>query len=137
MKEAMKAKENFKRDVIRFTLSAIKQVEIDNRVELDDEEVIKIIQKLLKQRMDAKEQFQSAGRIDLVEKEEAEAEILKLYLPEQLSEEKIRQIVQGVIEKTGANSMKDMGKVMGMSIKECGANADGSMINAIVKQMLS
>jgi len=137
LKEAMKAKDNFKRDVIRFLMSAVKQVEVDERKELSDEDIMKIIQKSVKQREDAIAQYKEGGREDLVEKEQKEAEILKSYLPQQLSDEELKEIVKKVIEEVGASSMKDMGKVMGAAIKKTAGRADGKRINAIVKELLS
>ncbi len=137
LKEAMKAKDNFKRDVIRFLMSAVKQVEVDERKELSDEDIMKIIQKSVKQREDAIAQYKEGGREDLVEKEQKEAEILKSYLPKQLSDEELKEIVKKVIEEVGASSMKDMGKVMGAAIKKTAGRADGKRINAIVKELLS
>ncbi len=137
LKEAMKAKDSFKRDVIRFLMSAIKQVEVDERRELSDEDIMKIIQKSVKQREDAIAQYKEGGREDLVEKEQKEAEILKAYLPKQLSDEELKEIVKEVIKEVGASSMKDMGKVMGVAIKKTAGKADGKRINAIVKELLS
>ncbi|NPA82187.1 MAG: GatB/YqeY domain-containing protein [Epsilonproteobacteria bacterium] len=137
LKEAMKNKDSFKRDVIRFLMSAIKQVEVDERRELSDEDIQKIIQKSVKQREDAIAQYREGGREDLVEKEQKEAEILRSYLPKQLSDEELREVIKEVIEETGASSMKDMGKVMGAAIKKTAGKADGKRINAIVKEMLS
>ena len=137
LKEAMKAKDIFKRDVIRFLMSAVKQVEVDERRELSDEDIQKLIQKSVKQREDAANQYKEVGREDLFEKETKEAEFLKSYLPKQLSDDELKEIVKEVIDKTGASSMKDMGKVMGMVIKKTAGQADGRRINNIVKEMLS
>ncbi|NPA74426.1 MAG: GatB/YqeY domain-containing protein [Epsilonproteobacteria bacterium] len=137
LKEAMKAKDVIKRDTIRFLMSALKQVEVDERKELSDEDIVKIIQKSAKQREDSMKQYKDAGRDDLYQKEQNELNILKSYLPKQLDDEEIRAVVSNVIQKTGATSMKDIGKVMGMAIKECGSRADGKRINAIVKELLS
>ncbi len=137
LKEAMKSKDNFKRDVVRFLMSAIKQVEVDERRELSDEDIQKIIQKSVKQREDAANQYKEGGREDLYEKELKEAEILKSYLPKQLSDEELKAIVEETIKEVGASSMKDMGKVMGAVIKKTVGKADGKRINAIVKELLS
>ncbi len=137
LKEAMKAKDTVKRDTIRFLMSALKQVEVDERKELSDEDIIKIIQKSAKQREDSMAQYKDAGRDDLYQKELNELNILKSYLPAQLSDDELKEIVKNTIEKTGATSMKDIGKVMGAVIKECAAKADGKRINAVVKELLS
>ncbi len=137
LKEAMKSKDSFKRDVVRFLMSAIKQVEVDERRELNDEDIQRIIQKSVKQREDAAAQYKEGGREDLFEKEMKEAEILKSYLPKQLSDEELRAIIEETIKEVGASSMKDMGKVMGAVIKKTVGQADGKRINAIVKELLS
>jgi len=133
---AMKAKDSFKRDVIRFLNSSIKQIEVDERRELSDEEIIKIIQKSVKQREDAIKQFEEASRDDLIEKEKKELEILSSYLPKQLSDEELESIVKEVINEVGAKSMADIGKVMGVAIKKTQGRADGKRINEIVKKVL-
>ena len=137
LKEAMKSKDTFKRDVVRFLMSAIKQVEVDERRELSDEDIQRIIQKSVKQREDAAAQYKEGGREDLFEKEMKEAEILKSYLPKQLSDEELRAIIEETIKEVGASSMKDMGKIMGAVIKKTVGQADGKRINAIVKELLS
>ena len=136
LKAAMIAKENFKRDTIRFLMAAIKQVEVDERIELDDDAIFKIIQKSLKQREDAAKQYKEAGRDDLYEKEEAEAAILKAYLPEQLSTEELTQIIKQHIQACGASSMKDMGKVMQGVSQKVGSRADGKTLSLLVKDLL-
>lgn len=137
LKDAMKAKDVFKRDTLRFLLSALKQIEVDERRELLDEDVLKVLQKLLKQRNDAAEQFKSAGREDLVEKELKEAALLETYLPAQLSDDELQAIILDVIAKVGAKSMQDIGKVMGMAMKVSDGKADGKRINAVAKALLS
>ncbi len=136
LKAAMIAKENFKRDTIRFLMAAIKQVEVDERIEMDDAGIYKLIQKSLKQREDAASQFKDAGRDDLYEKEMREAEILKVYMPEQLSDDALKNIIVATISKVGASSMKDMGKVMKMVNEEVGSQADGKTISTLVKDLL-
>ncbi len=137
LKEAMKNRENFRRDTIRFLMSAIKQVEVDERKELSDEEIYKIIQKSIKQREDAAKQYKEAGREDLFEKEETEARILKRYLPEQLSDEKLEKIVEETIAQIGATSMKDMGKVVKATLEKTGPGADGKRVSEKVKKLLN
>lgn len=137
LKEAMKNKDNFKRDAIRFLMSALKQIEVDERKELSDSDIIKIIQKSLKQRDDAATAFKEADRIDLYDKEMAEAAILKSYLPQQLSDEALKVIVQKHIQSSGATSLKEIGKIMAGVLAECEGVADGKRINAIAKELLA
>jgi uncharacterized protein YqeY len=137
LKEAMKAKETFKRDVIRFVMSAIKQIEVDERKELSDADIEAILTKQVKQRQDAIEQFKSGGREDLVEQNEKEIAILKNYLPEPMSEEEVRETLKTIIAETGAEGMKDMGKVMGTAKAKIGSRAEGRLINQIAKELLS
>ncbi|BCD60297.1 MULTISPECIES: GatB/YqeY domain-containing protein [unclassified Nitratiruptor] len=136
LKEAMKSKDTFKRDTIRFLMSAIKQVEVDTRKELSDEDVIKIIQKSVKQREEAASQYKEGGREDLYEKEMKEAEMLKNYLPKQLSDDELESELKKIIEEVGATSMKDMGKIMGVATKRLAGRADGKRINQMVKKIL-
>ncbi len=136
LKTAMKEKDTFKRDTIRFLMSAIKQVEVDTRKELSDEDIVKIIQKSVKQREEAARQYKEGGREDLYEKEMKEAELLKTYLPKQLSDEELRIEVEKIIKEVGATSMKDMGKVMGVATKKLAGKADGKRINQMVKELL-
>ena len=136
LKEAMKAKDTFKRDTIRFLMSAIKQVEVDSRKELSDEDIVKIIQKSIKQREEAAAQYKEAKRDDLYEKETKEAEILKSYLPAQLSDAELEDEVKKIIEEVGATSLKDMGKIMGVATKRLAGRADGKRINMMVKKLL-
>ncbi len=137
LKEAMKNKDAFKRDAIRFLMSALKQIEVDERKELSDEDIMKIIQKSLKQREDAISAFQEAGRNDLVEKETAEASLLKSYLPQQLSDDELKAIIQKHIAASGISSMKEIGKLMPVILSECAGVADGKRINLIAKTMLA
>ena len=137
LKEAMKAKDTQKRDALRLLNSAFKQIEVDERKELSDEDVIKIIQKQVKQRNDSIEQYKEAGRDDLVAKEQLEIDYYKAYLPAQLSDEELEVALRTIIEKVGATSMKDMGKVMGSATKELSGKADGKRINQAVKKLLS
>lgn len=136
LKEAMKNKENEKRDAIRFLMSALKQIEVDERKELSDADIIKIIQKSLKQREDSMTAFKEAGREDLYAKELAEAAILKVYLPEQLSDEALKAIIQKHIEAIGATSLKELGKIMPLVLAECSGVADGKRINMLAKEIL-
>ncbi len=137
LKEAMKAKDTQKRDALRLLSSAIKQIEVDERRELSDEDIVAIIQKQVKQRNDSIAQYKEAGRNDLVAKEQAEIDVYQTYLPKQLSDEELRDRLQTIIEKVGADSMKDMGKVMGVATKELRGVADGKRINQMVQELLS
>ena len=137
LKEAMKAKDTQKRDALRLLNSAFKQIEVDERKELSDEDVIKIIQKQVKQRNDSIKQYKEAGRDDLVAKEQLEIDYYKAYLPAQLSDEELETALKTIIENVGATSMKDMGKVMGAATKELSGKADGKRINQTVKKLLS
>ncbi len=137
LKTAMKEKDVQKRDALRLLSSAFKQIEVDERKELSDEDVIKIIQKQLKQRNDSIEQYQKAGRDDLAQKEQLEIDYYRVYLPAQLSDEELEAAVLAIIEKTGASSMKDMGKVMGAATKELAGKAEGKRVSACVKKLLA
>jgi len=137
LKNAMKSKNNFDRDVIRMLMSSIKQVEVDERKEVNDAEIIKIIQKSVKQREDAASQYREANRADLYEKEEKEAELLKRYLPAQLSDDELKKIISEVIKKSGASSIKEMGKVMQGALKVTEGKADGKRVSVIVKELLN
>ena len=137
LKDAMKAKDTFKRETIRFLMSAIKQVEVDERRELSDEDITKIIQRSVKQREEAAKQYREANRLDLYEKEEKEAALLKTYLPEQLDDETLKKIIQETIAETGAEGMKAMGSVMKSVMEKVGAAADGKRVSMLVRQLLS
>ncbi len=137
IKEAMKAKENAKRDALRLLSSAFKQIEVDERKELTDEDVIKIIQKQIKQRNDSITQYQTAGRDDLIEKELSEIAFYEPYLPKQLGDEELSSAIKAIISQVGAESMKDIGKVMGMASKELAGKVDGKRINECAKALLS
>ena len=137
MKTAMKAKEEGKQRlaVIRMVRSAIRQQEIDGngKQALDDEGVIAIISKEVKMRKDSLEEFKQGDRQDLVAQTEAEIAVLMPYLPQQLSEEEIRTFVKEAVEKSGASSQKDMGKVMGLLMPKVKGRADGKLVNSIVR----
>jgi len=137
MKDAMRAKEIVKRDTLRNIQASIKQIEVDERREVTDTDVEAILMKYMKQREDAKVQFAEAGRTDLVEKEEAEIAIVKSYLPEPLDDAELESLLKEVIASVGAESMKDMGKVMGAAKSVIGSRADGGRINQTVKELLS
>ena len=136
VKNAMKAKETKKRDALRLLMSAFKQIEVDERKVLSDDDVIKIIQQQVKRRNDAATQYRDAGREDLLEIELTEIAFYEVYLPAQMSDDELSSALKAIIEKTGATSMKDMGKVMGMASKELAGKADGKRINECVKTLL-
>lgn len=136
MKEAMKNKEKDRLAVIRMVRGAIRQQEIDGQKELGEEDVIAVISKEVKMRRDSIEEFQKGGREDLVEKTQAEIDVLMPYLPAQLSEEEVKELVKAAVEQTGAATPKDMGKVMGVLMPKVKGRADGKMVNNIVKSFL-
>ena len=136
LKEAMKQQNTLKRDAIRFLMSALKQIEVDERKELSDADIIKIIQKSLKQREDSMAAFKEANRNDLYEKELADAMVLKAYLPAQLDDDALRAIIQKHIQAVGATSLKEIGKIMPLVLSECEGVADGKRINTIAKELL-
>ena len=137
VKNAMKAKETKKRDALRLLTSAFKQIEVDERRELSDEDVIKIIQGQVKRRNDAVTQYKQAGREDLMQIELDEISFYEPYLPAQLSDDALNDTLKNIIGKVGATTMKDMGKVMGMASKELAGKADGKRINESVKSLLA
>lgn len=137
IKTAMKEKNNAVRDALRLLSSAIKQIEVDERKELTDEDVTKIIQKQVKQRNDAMVQYKDAGREDLYAQEAAEAAIFEAYLPQQLSDDELESALRVIITEVGAASIKDIGKVMGAASKTLGASADGKRINECAKKILT
>ena len=137
VKTAMKAKDTKKRDALRLLMSAFKQIEVDERKELSDDDVIKIIQKQVKSRNDSATQYKDAGRDDLLQVELDEIAIYTQYLPAQLSDDELASTVKDIITKVGATTMKDMGKVMGMASKELAGKADGKRINECVKSLLA
>ena len=137
MKNAMRAKEKDRLVVIRGTIAAIKQREIDEQIELDDTQILAILDKLVKQRRDSAQQFRDAERLDLAEKEEMEMGILQEYLPVALTESEIARLIDEAISTTGAQSMKEMGKVMGMLKPKVQGRADMSQVSTLIKQKLS
>ena len=136
IKTAMRERDTARRDTLRNLSAAIKQIEVDERRELSDQDVEAILMKYAKQREDAKEQFAAGGRDDLVAKEEAELAVVRSYLPEPLSDEELEAIVQEVIAQTGATSLKEMGRVMQEAKAAAGSRADGARINQIAKKLL-
>ena len=137
MKTAMRAKETVRLGTIRLLLAAIKQKEIDERIELDDAAVSSIVEKLIKQRKDSISQFQAAGRDDLVAVEQAELAVLQAYLPEPLSAAEVEAAVTAAIAESGASSAKDMGKVMGLLKPRLAGRADMGQVSALTKARLA
>ncbi|CAE11102.1 GatB/YqeY domain-containing protein [Wolinella succinogenes] len=137
LKEAMKNRDNFKRDTLRMINSAFKQIEVDERRELSDEDVIAILKKACKQREEASAQYKEAGREELYAKEQEEIKIITSYLPEQLSDERLKEELGLILKEVGASSPKDMGKVMGVANSKLSALADGKRISAMVKELLN
>lgn len=139
IKTAMRAKDSLKLEALRAIKSAVmlEQTATGGSDTLSDEQEIKLVQKLVKQRKDSAQIFREQNRPDLAEPEEAQAQVIAQFLPEQLSEEEITAIIQSIIEKTGASGMKDMGKVMGMASKEMAGKADGKTISTVVKAQLN
>ena len=137
MKLALKAQDKSALKAIRMILGAIKQKEIDERIDLDDTQVMAVIQKMVKQRKDSITQFSVAGRTDLVEVEEAELSIINNYMPKQLSEEEIEAAVVKAISDSGADSMKDMGKLMGILKGHLDGKADMGQVSQLIKSKLS
>jgi len=137
MKLALKAQDKSALKAIRMILGAIKQKEIDERIDLDDKQVMAVIQKMVKQRKDSISQFSDAGRTDLVEVEEAELSIINNYMPKQLSEEEIEAAVVKAISDSGADSMKDMGKLMGILKGQLDGKADMGQVSQLIKSKLS
>ena len=137
MKDAMRAKDKDRLGTIRLIQAAIKQREVDERIELDDEQVLAVLDKMVKQRRDSITQYRDAGREELAAKEEAELTILQHYLPEALSEAELDSLIDEAISSTGAESMKDMGKVMGQLKPKVQGRADMGEVSARIKARLT
>jgi uncharacterized protein YqeY len=137
VKAAMRSKDSERLVTLRMITAAIKQKEVDERIELDDHQVIAILDKMARQHNDSIEQYQNAGRNDLVEKEQSELAVVESYLPAQLSEEEVKSLVEKAINTTGASSMKDMGKVMGVLKPELQGRTDMGKVSGIVKSLLT
>ena len=136
MKTAMREKDTERLATIRMLTAAIKQREVDERIELTDDDVIAIVEKLLKQRREAEAQYRAGDRADLADQEASEAALLANYLPEQLDEAEIDQLVDDAVTATGAESMRDMGKVMGMLKPKVAGRTDMSALSAKIKARL-
>jgi len=137
IKQAMKAREQAKLSTLRMLSAAIKQKEVDERVELDDAAVLSIIEKQIKQRKEAATQFEAGGRADSAQAELAEAAVLAAYLPQQLSENEVIAELQAVVAELGATGPQDMGKVMGAAKTKLAGRANMSKVSGLVKQVLS
>ncbi len=137
MKAALKGGDKPRLGVIRLIMAAIKQREVDERIELDDEQILAVLDKMVKQRRDSIQQYEQAGRDDLADQEKFEVGILQEYLPEALSEDEIAAMVAEAISSSGASSMKDMGKVMGQLKPKVQGRADMGAVSAMVKQQLN
>ena len=137
MKTAMRAKDQVSLSTIRLINAAIKQFEVDERTEADDAKVISILTKMVKQRKDSAKIYTEADRQDLADKENAEIEILNRYLPQMMSAEEIKTVVEAVIAETGASGMADMGKVMGVLKTRLAGKADMGEVNKILKAALT
>ena len=136
MKAAMKSGDKDKLAAIRNVHAAIRKREIDERIDLTDADVIKVLTSLVKQRQDSIEQFTKGGRQDLVDKESAELALLKAYLPEQMSEAELRAIVAAAVTEAGATTQKDMGAVMKILLPQVAGKADGKLVNQLVREKL-
>ena len=137
LKEAMKSKDPLKVDTLRLIVSEIKNKEIDLREEMGDEAIIALLTTQIKKRKEAAGMFEKGGRTDLKEKEENEMALIQVYLPEQVGEEELKQRIQAVIAETGAQSPKDMGKVMKVVVPEFKGKAEGDQIRNIVTELLA
>ena len=136
LKQAMLDKNDLERDTIRMFLAEVQRFEIDNQEEADDSKALQIVNKMIKQRNDSITQFKSGGRDDLADREQEEVDILSKYKPAQLSEEEVTLKVKEAIENSGASSMQDMGKVMGVLNSSLAGSADMGMVSKIVKENL-
>ncbi|WP_297393105.1 GatB/YqeY domain-containing protein [uncultured Peptoniphilus sp.] len=137
LKEAMKNKDKLRKDVITMVRAAIKQKEVDERVELDDSDILDIISKQLKEKKSSIDEFKKGNRQDLVDQTNDEIEILLKYLPEQLSDEELKEIIKKVIDENEITSMKDIGKLMKNVMPLIKGKADGKQVNLIAKELLN
>lgn len=133
----MRAGDRLKLSTLRMLVAAIKQKEIDTRTELSDDDVISIIEKQMQQRLEAAEQYESAGRNELFEKESQEAEILKTYLPEKMSEDDVIAMIEKIISDMGVVSMKEMGSIMAALKNEAGSKIDMKLASQLVREIIS
>ena len=136
VKDAMRAKDKPRLATLRLITAAIKQIEVDKRIELDDEQLLSVLDKMCKQRRESITQFEKAGRDDLIAQEVSELDIIQTYLPEQLSETEIAELIDAAMTATGASSIKDMGKVMGQLKPKLQGRADMGAVSAMIKSKL-
>lgn len=137
MKDAMRAKEKFRLGAIRLALSEIKRVEVDERIELDDERITAILDKMVKQRRESIKQFEAAGRQELAAVENDEITVLQEFLPQPLSDEESEAIIKAAIAESGATGMQDMGKVMGLVRPQIVGRVDMGAVSAKIKALLN
>lgn len=137
MKAAMRAKEKERLTTIRMILAELKRIEVDERIELDDNRVLAVLDKMSKQRRDSISQFEEAARMDLADAERRELEVIKTFLPQPLTEEEIADLIKQAAEQSGAQSMQDMGKIMGILKPQVQGRADMGIISKLVKAQLS
>ena len=137
VKSSMKNRDKETTSTLRMAISELKKEEIDKRIDLEDEQVIQILQRMIKQRKDSYSQFSDAGRNELAEKEQNEINILSNFLPEQLNEEELTNMVAEVIKETGASGPQDIGKIMGSLKQRIQGNADMGLVSKIVKEKLT
>ncbi|EIR7076833.1 GatB/YqeY domain-containing protein [Campylobacter coli] len=137
IKEAMKQKDDFKRDTLRTLNAAFKQVEVDERIELSDERILKIIASEIKKRKDAIELYSKGGREDLAQKEQKEIALFESYLPQQLSDEELQAALKEMIANLGVSSLKDQGLVMKEAKAKFGARVDGKRLNVTLRELLN
>lgn len=137
LKDAMRARDSHRKSALRMVLTGIQLAEVEAGQDLEDEDIVVLIRKEVKQREEALEMMRDAGRDDLVEDEVKEVEILQAYLPKQMSEDEIRDLVKDVIEEVGAESPSDLGRVMGAIMPRVRGKAEGRTVNRIVRELLA
>ena len=136
LKKAMKTKDEIRTRTLRLIISSIKTLEVEKMTEATDDDVFRVLSKECRKRVEAIEAYKKGGREDLVNEEQRELEIIKSYMPKQLSEEELKEIVKDVVEETGSSSIKDLGRVMKVLIPRVKGRADGKTVNNIVRQIL-
>ena len=136
VKDAMRARDKDRLAAIRLITAAIKQREVDERIELDDVQVTAVLDRMAKQRRESIAQFEKAGRDDLIARENAELDIIRDYLPEQLTEDELQSLIDEALEQTGASTIKDMGKVMGLLKPRLQGRTDMAAVSAMIKSRL-
>ena len=136
LKSSMKNKETIRKNTVQMIRTAILQIEKDKKVTLEDDDILDVIAKQLKQRKDVLPEYEKSGREDLISQLKEEMDVLMGYLPQQLTDEELRPIVEAAVKETGASSMRDMGKVMAAVMPQIKGRADGKAVNAIVKDLI-